>query len=71
VEDSKGDVGSGRIDGLHARLVLVVPNLDCPIRAGQVSDESISHTALCTLGTRDSNTYLSSPHEIKKGLSPP
>jgi hypothetical protein len=31
VEDSKRDVGSGRIDGLYARLVLVIPNLDRPI----------------------------------------
>lgn len=31
VEDGKGNVGSGRIDGLNTRLVLVVPNLDGPV----------------------------------------
>jgi hypothetical protein len=44
VEDSKRDVGSGRIDGLDARLVLVVPDLDCPIRANRRYDKMISQT---------------------------
>jgi hypothetical protein len=44
MEDGKRDVGSGRIDGLHARLVLVVPNLDGPIRANRRYDKMISQT---------------------------